>query len=384
MIGVSARQVVHYESGGQAPSPMHLRRLAEALRCPAGELVGVSAGTETLEDLRYAAGLTLEQVVHAASALGEVDDLSFTRYALARTEGGRQPTAWSDPVAGGRVVAALSRLYSQPVRVVFDAWMRTLPESPAPSAGSVPTSSQAGHPARDRQRWENLNARQRRYLTVMFEADQDAEQHAASVRAGYGDPGPAAAWRRLEFSIKAPLGMAEYTDLQRRLQHAGEHDPGAGATLAALQRRGLVSVTEDEVELPGLGRVARVLVELTRVGRACARAGLDRAPARRGTAPLLSEWLWKNLVRVAAAEPEGLPDSALGGKSRFYLAVGYRSPGRTSRGFIDSVPVQAGSGEQSWVQEYRWHLTDVGRRHIGASLGTYQSLYPSVDVSGLN
>jgi hypothetical protein len=76
----------------------------------------------------------------------------------------------------------------------------------------------------------------------------------------------------LPFSIKAELPFAEYTTIQRRLRDDGRLD--AGATLHALARRGLLKITEDRIDVPEVGLVTRVLVELTRAGRACARAGL--------------------------------------------------------------------------------------------------------------
>jgi hypothetical protein len=151
----------------------------------------------------------------------------------------------------------------------------------------------------------------------------------------------------------------------------------------ALERRGLLAMTSDEVELMPFGMVPRVRVEMTRSGRACARAGLGEPATPSTPAHLLSEWLWKNLVRVAETEPEGLADEALWGKSKFYLGVGFRTAGRPSRGFIDSLPVHAGSGPDSYVQEFRWHLTDTGRRHVADNLAEYQRLYPQIMVNTL-
>ena len=46
----------------------------------------------------------------------------------------------------------------------------------------------------------------------------------------------------MTFSVKAPRELAGYSTIQRTLREAGEHDSGAGASLAALRRRGLVEL----------------------------------------------------------------------------------------------------------------------------------------------
>ena len=158
-----------------------------------------------------------------------------------------------------------------------------------------------------------------------------------------------------------------YTRLQERLRQRGVHDPGAGQTVHALERRGLLVVTEDRVEHPAAGDVGRVLVEITRRGRAAARAGLGE-PREPDPAPhLLSEWLWGVVARVAAAEPAGLEGrlGPLAGRSLFFIGVGYRAQagGRPSRGLVDSVPVIAPGGTH--VAEYRWRLTRLRQASRG-------------------
>jgi hypothetical protein len=85
-----------------------------------------------------------------------------------------------------------------------------------------------------------------------------------------------------------------------------------------------------------------VLVEITRRGRAAARAGLGEPREPDPAVHLLSEWLWGVLSRVAAAEPTGLEDDRLAGRSLFFIGVGYKgkAAGQPSRGFIDSDPAR--------------------------------------------
>ncbi|MFJ7245572.1 hypothetical protein ACIQWA_13105 [Kitasatospora sp. NPDC098652] len=180
--------------------------------------------------------------------------------------------------------------------------------------------------------------------------------------------------------MRSELPFAEYTAIQDRLRADGHLDAGAGATLHALARRGLLKISEDRVDVPQVGLASRVLVELTRSGRACARAALGIPTVPRRPAYLLSEWLWRNLVRVAEAGAEGLSEDAMGGKSRFYLGTGYRPNGRPSRGYIDCHPVRVEKGRGTFVLEYRWRLTEAGKRHVNAHRSDYQTRYPDVQL----
>ncbi|MFI8768911.1 hypothetical protein ACIGN6_28945 [Streptomyces sp. NPDC053792] len=218
-------------------------------------------------------------------------------------------------------------------------------------------------------------------MLACFREDQEAERRVRAARSAYQDPGPASAWRKLPFSIKAELPFAEYTTIQRRLHEDRCLDAGAGATLHALARRGLLKITEDRIDVPGVGLVARVLVELTREGRACARTGLGISPPLRRPKHLLSEWLWGNLAKVAAAAPDGLPEDVMEGKAKYYLGTGYRPNGKPSRGYIDCFAIRTEKGRGTFVLEYRWRITEAGRRHINAYRADYQTVYPDVQIN---
>lgn len=230
-----------------------------------------------------------------------------------------------------------------------------------------------------RARWDELNERQRAYLSVIYREDQAAERARAAIGRAAG---PETNWRNLPFVVKAPLGMAGDTAIQRALRAAGVHDAGAGSSLTALERRGLVTTSMDAIDLPPFGQVARVLVALTRIGRACARAGLGEKGSSRPPAGLLSEWLWRRLVDVALAEPEGVAEDGVLDRAKFHLGVGYGPAGRPSRGYIDCVPVMEGAGDAEYAREYRWRLTDAGRRHFAEQVEAYRELYPTVEVRG--
>jgi Helix-turn-helix len=386
-VGVSARQVINYEQGKHSPSPAKLKKLAEALGTKAQVLAGVPQGEETLGDLRRFAGLDRAE----AARLLAVNLPGVTVWRLQAVESGRDVRAWRHPGVLKQVIAALAKTYGVPAGTVRLAWFRTFPaqadllRAPQPKhpAGAAPQPVPA-RPGRAERTWNELNYRQRAYLVACYRQDQDAEQEARAKRVAGYPTGTPVEWRKLPFTIKADPAFTGYTPIQERLRKKGYHDAGAGATLHALTRRGLLQVSEDQVEVFPLGPVPRVLVELTRPGRACARAGLGEVTRLRPPAHLLSEWLWRNLVKVAMTGPAGLPEADLLGRSAFYLGTGFRPHGAMSRGYIDTVPVREEAGQDSYVREYRWILTEAGRRHMMDYIEIYQALYPNVAVNGLD
>jgi hypothetical protein len=124
--------------------------------------------------------------------------------------------------------------------------------------------------------------------------------------------------------------------------------------------------------------VPRTRVEMTRAGRAAVRSALSLTPSSGPPVPLLSEWLWGIVVRVALARDEGV-DGSLAGRGPHFLAVGQSPDGRTpSRGFIElRHPDGVSHGP------YRWFLTDSGRRHVRDNLAIYRDSYPRITTDGL-
>ncbi|MFG2438990.1 helix-turn-helix domain-containing protein [Streptomyces sp. NPDC048508] len=380
--GVSARMIFFYEEGRHTPTARRLEQLATALGCTVEALTGAPRGQETLVDLRYAAGLTLERVAELLKTTPAGRELRVSAPKVSALESGRQVTGrhWQDPEATGRLIGPLARAYGVPVRMVLDAWLRTRPEDPAPVLSDKAKQS----PSRAAlATWDSLNERQQVYLGEVMRDDRMTATEMWMRRLQRLPVPKAAEWRRLPLALRAAPSVAGYTRLQERLRQRGVHDPGVGSTVHALERRGLVVVSEDSVDHPAVGEVGRVLVEITRRGRAAARAGLGE-PREPDPAPhLLSEWLWGVVARVASAEPAGLEDDQLAGRSLFFIGVGYRgrSGAQPSRGFVDSVPVMASGGTH--VSEYRWRLTQLGLRHVTEYLHVYRDLYPGVNTTGL-
>lgn len=341
----------------------------------------MNRGEESLLDLRHFSGLSRADVVKGVDVKNLGTELELTVDALASAELGCaiEARGWNDAEALGGLVLALGGLYRVPMRVVLDAWMRTRPDDVIPS---VTNTARPGPSKAAMATWGSLNERQRSYLEEIFAEERTVEEEQRQARAR-GVREPARGLRRLTLAYRGQAEGLGHTRLQERLIGRGILDPGAGATVHALAKRDLVTVTEEELQHPLGGTILRVGVELTRRGRAAVRAGTG-TPRVAQPSHLLSEWLWSVVARVAVAEPEGLAENDLAGRSLFYIGVGYqhRAGGAPSRGLIDAVPLQAPGGTH--VLEYRWHLTSLGRRHVAAFLADYRDRYPGVGTTGLD
>ena len=122
------------------PAAPRLEQLAAALGCEVGALTGAPRGQETLVDLRYAAGLTLERTAELLRASPAGRELCVSGPKISALENGRQVRGrhWKEPEVTGRLLAPLAKAYGVPVRMVLDAWMRTRPDEPAPVPAGKP------------------------------------------------------------------------------------------------------------------------------------------------------------------------------------------------------------------------------------------------------
>ncbi|WP_157734723.1 helix-turn-helix domain-containing protein [Actinopolyspora erythraea] len=379
-LGVDVRTVKHWAAGTRVPGNRAFGRLVRLLGCRADELTRREPGTETLADLRRDAGMTAREVMLALRSKRGLAELAVTDRKLVALERGKpvggfgQP--WCSPEQLGRLARALSRLYRVPERMVIDAWQRSRPEDVAPllPAKRGPAPAQRQGRLAD---WQSLNERQRAYLTCLYHQDQHAEREYARRRAETGRSTPAAEWRTITVALHADPRLVGRTEVQHQLAQQGVHDQGTGASLAALERRELITLQRDRVFVSTVGEVSRTRAALTSYGRAVARAGLDNTPTLGTPTPLLSRWLWSTLARVARAHPGGA--EFLTGHAKHHLGVG-RSPDRIhpSRGFIELRQPTGAPGEP-----FLWFLTEAGQRHIGLYLATYRQRYPEVDTTGL-
>lgn len=375
-VGVTTRAVRYWETGRREIGDRYFGRVLAVLRCDAQALGERRRGQETLRDLRRDASLSAEQVAghlrrHRATAHMKITADKVRALEQGGRVGGRP---WQSAQDCGAIAKALAALYRVPLRLLADAWRRT--NSTVATPGLAP-SGRAPSPVAQRA-WEALNERQRLYLRELFHQDQDQEheQQQAKRHLGGGPRVPAAEWRRFLFCLHAPASLVGYSPVQDRLRAAGVHDPGAGSSLGALERRGLVVCHRDTVYVAPVGEVGRTRVELTRAGRSAARAGLgvERPAASPG---LLSEWLWRVLVRVITRAP--ISDGDVPGRGTHYLAVGHAvSKGVPSRGFIEHRQPYGADGGPHY-----WYPTGPGISHAADHLALYRELYPGVNTDGL-
>ncbi|GAA1018937.1 hypothetical protein Aple_025250 [Acrocarpospora pleiomorpha] len=375
-VGVTKRAVMYWQAGRSVPDDRSFGRLLKALRCDAQDLSGRQRGSETLADLRRDAGMSASDAAAVLARKRYAQGLKIDNEKIRALELGRSVPGWGtiSPDKAGRLARMLAQIYRVPERVLMDAWRRSRPEDIPPV---LPERRSQTTEARTTV-WEALNDRQRTYLSCIFWQDLEEEKKSQGRRSMGGQRPPAIEWRRMLLAVHAPPDLVGYTRIQERLRVEGVHDPGVGSSVAALERRGLVITYRDRVRVDGEGEVPRTRVELTRHGRAVARAGLEVSRDSGPPKPLLSRWLWRILVRVARADGNGL-DGSLAGRGPHALAVG-RSPDRKnpSRGFI---VLRHPDGVDSGA--YFWFLTEDGRRHIADYFTLYQDLYPDVDTSGL-
>ncbi|MGD3111327.1 helix-turn-helix domain-containing protein [Streptomyces sp. YGL11-2] len=377
-VGVSERAVRYWEAGVHAPGGRAFGGLLRVLRCDAQNLLERQRGTETLEDLRRDAGLSADEACRLMGRKRGAERLHVERRKLRDLERGEavRNRAWMSPEGAGRLVRLMAQAYGVHERVVMDAWRRTRPDDVVPV---LPDREKRGSSLVLQQAWDALNSRQRTYLTCIFWQDQEAEEDQKRRRFLGGAGRKATEWRRMDLALYASPALVGHTRIQNRLRQEGVHDPGAGSSVAALERRCLVVTYRDRVHIQGVGEVLRTRVELTRQGRAVARFALGVSREAGPPPPLLSRWLWRILVRVAAAGEEGV-DGSLAGRGPHFLAVGRSPAGRSpSRGFIElRHPADVDHGP------YRWFATESGWRHIRDYLATYQELYPDVDVTRID
>lgn len=374
-VGVTTRAVRYWETGVRDIGDRYFGRVLAALRCDAQAIGAGQRGEETLRDLRRAASLSAEQVaVHLRRHRSTAPMKITPDKVRALEQGGHvQGRTWRSTQDCATIAKALAALYRVPLRLLVDAWRRTNTSVAPP--GIARPSKRAPAP-RTRETWDVLNSRQRTYLRELFREDQEQEKEQAQRRLDGSSYILASEWRRFLFCLHAPARVVGYTPVQERLRAAGVHDPGAGASLSALERRGLILCHQDTVYLASIGEVRRTRVELTRAGRSAARSGLgvERVAVPDG---MLSEWLWRLLVRIIVQSP--ISDGDVPGRGTHHLAVGHSvRKGVPARGFIEHRQPYGAEGGPHY-----WYPTRSGLRHAADHLDAYQQLHPDVNTEGL-
>jgi hypothetical protein len=239
--------------------------------------------------------------------------------------------------------------------------------------------------------WVGLNARQRLYLSTIFELDQAAEAEIKQAAAKRIATPPAAEWRMITYDVKLPRHLAVdsrktlgFSGVQRRLRERGEHDDGSGSTLAALRRRSLVTVVYDHVYVPEFDIMAdRLQVRLTAAGRAAARAGAGVTAPASTPAGLMSRWSLVALVRLYQSGEAGLaleaPASQADAAPSWNTLLRLRD--RRDGAFMEEFrPTTIGKADVFGMRPYRVRATPAGRLHLSVHRACYAELHPDLDL----
>ncbi|MFD3848159.1 hypothetical protein ACFWVB_19995 [Streptomyces microflavus] len=223
--------------------------------------------------------------------------------------------------------------------------------------------------------WDELNDRQRTYLGVLYDEDQGLEaEHRHNAATGRFSRAPASVWRRINMTgINASV--------PRALRSRKVWESGAGSTLAALDERGLID-RGFSVE------TGSSYVLLTRAGRAAVRFGRGIGPTPRKEPWELSEWLWREMAKVARTGTEGLPTRELFGSAHLYLEEGRSTPGnrpylKVVSTWVEYTPRDFNGNLSPYTskqQVRRYHFTEEGRAHYLEHAPQYREFYPDIEA----
>lgn len=187
-----------------------------------------------------------------------------------------------------------------------------------------------------------------------------------------------------------PYGRWEHRVLEgkpptplRRLLDPELVSPGTGSTWKALAERGLLTVVEQAIFLPGMSpreRYALPHVSLTRAGRKLAREllGEVRPPRPRPPKPpegLLSDPAWRALAAAYAQEPRGLvarpPGTGSFGSTLYGgFALAWLEP-LLAPGLLEARPVSSAAPGS-------YGLSATGRAYYHRYFQVNQAAYPRV------
>ena len=155
--------------------------------------------------------------------------------------------------------------------------------------------------------WNQLNARQQKYLALIYKADQSAEQFEKASWKNGRERRPASVWRWLFYGDINDRP----SPLKSRLLNAGLVDQGTGSTLEALESRSLIECD---------GKVPELYIKATRLCRKVVRVGTDQPVVRATRTPkgMLSKKAWQALILIGKAGKEGF---ALDGWSQYTQGI---------------------------------------------------------------
>jgi hypothetical protein len=217
-----------------------------------------------------------------------------------------------------------------------------------------------------------LNDRQRAYLLVIFETDQELEAEMRDLPYRPFQPRPKASeWRWLEYAEPVPILGRDGSPLWKRIKKLGLVDQGTGSTFSALADRGLVSVQWHRVNVDGQGVPH---LRMTTKGRQLARSWTGAKAYKPPPAGTLKEWHWRALAKAYAAGEEGLE-----GEYGVYAHIVERTWQRLleyKRGaLVEERPLR-----HLGYPVRRMHITADGRALYHDQWARYRELYPDVQA----
>ncbi len=158
--------------------------------------------------------------------------------------------------------------------------------------------------------WADLNERQQKYLTAIYQADQEVEAAEHSRWSRGGRPRSAEEWRWM-FYVNLD---GHDLPVKRHLKATEQISEGTGSTLEALERRGLIEVRYDIDTYNGqkiLTNEPIPAIQITKAGRALVRKALNVSSGKQivGT---FQEWHWRALAKAYEASEQGVRTEGLG------------------------------------------------------------------------
>ncbi len=238
--------------------------------------------------------------------------------------------------------------------------------------------------------WQSLNSRQQDYITAIYRADQDVEAEERGSWSRGGRPRPADQWRWMPYasqlSSKMPLPV------KRHLSSTEQISEGTGATLEALEKRGLITMRHlGAEELRGLGIIPEWMafleadpiptIQITPAGRKLVRQVLGVRSTAHVTGTL-KEWHWRALsLAYAARESKGV---AL--ESSYYGHIGWKTWLRlrdyTPAPLIQEYHEDRGHSPStgSPLTDYYVQITPFGVAFYERAFLRYQELYPAIEA----
>lgn len=221
--------------------------------------------------------------------------------------------------------------------------------------------------------WQELNERQQKTLSAIYNADQNAEEGEKSRWHRGLSKRKASVWRWLEFA--SPFAhLGEETYLHRTLSEARVTDQGLGSTLDVLKNKGLVECNYYQ----NARQDSKLLsIKLTNKGRSVSRAGLGETAPKKRPKGQLKPRQWEALMTIHKTGDEGITDdiSDYAGFSWRWTWLRLQNYYGDRDGLIEEV--------HYWYNNKIKHkivITQKGREFYEKNRNYYFEIYPDIKL----